>query len=85
MDTANIIDITTELAAFAAKHQSIKGKQRKRPVSPPKTALLKVRMTETELDKLQSFAITKNCNASQIIREYIHRLPNTRKLEEQEK
>jgi hypothetical protein len=83
VDTANIVDITTELAAFVAKHQSIKGKQRKRPVSPPKTALLKVRMTEAELDKLQNFAIAKNCTASQIIREYIHRLPNAKKVAEQ--
>lgn len=84
MDTTGIVDITTELAAFAVNHPPIKGKQRKRAVSLPKTALLKVRMTEAELDKLQDFAIAKNCNASQIIREYIHRLPNTKKSKELE-
>lgn len=79
MDTTGTVDITHELAAFAANHRPIKGKQRRRAVNPPKTALLKVRMTEAELDKLHEFAIAKNCNASQIIREYIHRLPNTKK------
>jgi hypothetical protein len=82
VDTTDTHDITTELAAYAANCQSLKGERRRRAVNPPKNAMLKVRMTEAELDKLQEFAITKNCNASQIIREYIHRLPNAKKVRE---
>lgn len=53
-------------------------KRPKKPRDPAtiKTNTFRVRLTDHELGKLQHFASTQGKNMSQVIHEYIHRLPN---------
>lgn len=43
---------------------------------PTKVNTLRVRLTEHELQKLESYALAHGWSVSHVIREYIRRLPN---------
>ena len=76
--TLNLSEEDTNTVKRLLRHKRKSGKQ---PVKNPKTETFKIRLTETELKKLQNFAIAKNVSASQIIRNYIHRLPSAENTE----
>jgi hypothetical protein len=52
----------------------------KKPRDPAtlKTNMLRVRLSDLERSKLESYAEKKSCTVSQIICEYIRRLPNNK-------
>lgn len=49
-----------------------------------KTARLNVRMSERRLNKLRSYAVTKDKTVTQIVEDWVDRLPNTLVLSEVE-
>lgn len=49
-----------------------------------KTKMLRIRLTEHEHSKLEAYAVGHGTTVSQVMREYIRRLPNLKPVEEAE-